>query len=366
MAEHRASVLVVDADPTLAGRLQTALEREGVRVRYANSGPDLIEPTVADLASIVVLSEQHGALAEFMARVRIVAPLTQVILLLDPVGDPARALARVREWGLHGCYRRGDDITHLATAILAALGTHEQLSQLHATERIKSELLADVSHEFRTPLNVILGYLDLLTDGAFGPLPTDAVAVHQKLVGNATFLLDMVEEFLDVARVESAASPRRHDAFDLRPLLHDLSESFTLLVHERPVVFRTQVPTDLPPTHGDPAKLRVIIQNLLANAAKFTREGFIELSAHAGPDGWVVVRVTDTGPGIPDDQREKIFDLFHQAGSASDRAKGIGLGLALARRFASALGGHLGVESTVGVGTTFTLRLPGARRIAAA
>jgi signal transduction histidine kinase len=78
------------------------------------------------------------------------------------------------------------------------------------------------------------------------------------------------------------------------------------------------------------------------------------------------VRVTDSGPGIPEDQREKIFDLFHQAGSATDRAKGVGIGLALARRFAQALGGHVGVDSTVGVGTTFTLRLPAARRSAAA
>lgn len=368
MNETRRSVLLVDADPTLAGRLQTVLEHDGVRVRFAVRAGEALARLATEVAPVVVVGECLGDLTtnDFVARLRSAAPLTQVVLVLDADGDPTRAQSMVREWGLHGCFERTAHISALAIAVIAALETHEQLTQLHATERIKSELLADVSHEFRTPLNVILGYLDLLKDGAFGALAPEVLSVHEKLVGNASFLLDMVEEFLDVARVESSASPRRHDAIDLRPLLHDLGESFTLLVQERPVVFRTAVPADLPCAHGDPAKLRVIVQNLLANAAKFTREGSIELSAQPTIDGWIVVRVTDTGPGIPEDQREKIFGLFQQAGSASDRAKGIGLGLALARRFAIAMGGHLSVESAVGVGTSFTLRIPGAQRVVAA
>ena len=366
MTDGRANVIVIDDNPIVAGRLQSALDGDGVRVRHVLAARDSFDRCGGEWAPVVVVGERHPALADVIARLRTATPLVQFIVLLDDDGDPRRAVHIVRELAAHGCHLRSAHVAQLATAVIAALTTHEQLTQLHATERIKSELLADVSHEFRTPLNVILGYLELLRDGAFGVLPAETVTVHDKLVSNASFLLDMVEEFLDVARVESAAGARRHDALDLRPLFHDLAESFTLLVHERPVLLRTEVPADLPTTRGDPAKVRVIVQNLLANAAKFTREGSITLSAEPSPDGWILVRVTDTGPGIPEDQREKIFDLFHQAGSASDRAKGVGLGLALARRFAIALGGSLTVESTLGVGSTFTLRLPATRRIAAA
>jgi signal transduction histidine kinase len=367
MSSASASVLVVDVDALLADRLRAVLARDAIQVQHATvAALDSLPGSGIPGAPVVLLTARHPDLAAFVSRLRGATPLVQVLLLLDDLGDPQDALRLVRDLGVHGCYGRSESLATVASATLAALGTHEQLVQLHATERIKSELLADVSHEFRTPLNVILGYLDLFADGAFGTLPPEAIEVHQKLVRNASFLLDMAEEFLDVARVEATASPRRHDAIDLKPVLRDLADSFRLLVHERPLEFRTNVPADLPSAHGDPAKLRVIVQNLLANAAKFTREGFIELSADIEPNGWLAVRVTDSGPGIPEDQREKIFDLFHQAGSATDRAKGVGIGLALARRFAQALGGHVGVDSTVGVGTTFTLRLPAARRSAAA
>jgi signal transduction histidine kinase len=106
------------------------------------------------------------------------------------------------------------------------------------------------------------------------------------------------------------------------------------------------------------AKLRVIVQNLLSNAEKFTARGTIELSAGTAADGQVAVRVRDTGPGIPPEQQEAIFGLFHQLGEEPARRRGIGLGLALARRFARLMAGDVRVESRVGHGSTFTVTLP--------
>ena len=113
-----------------------------------------------------------------------------------------------------------------------------------------------------------------------------------------------------------------------------------------------------PAVRGEAAKLRVVIQNLLSNAEKFTSEGHITLAAALDPSGRVAIRVSDTGPGIAPEHHEKIFDIFHQLRPHDGQTKGVGLGLALARRFARMMGGDISVESAVGKGTTFTVLLP--------
>src|SRR5262249_14741588 len=184
--------------------------------------------------------------------------------------------------------------------------------QLHVAERLKTELLGAVSHEFRTPLNVIVGYVDLMRDGTFGACPPETTTALEKVRQNAGWLLELVEEFLDLSKLESGVTVVRYQAVSLAPFLHELGEWFTLLVRGRPIEFAINVPETLPPVAAEPAKLRVVIQNLLSNAAKFTSRGTIRVSAATLGDGRVAIRVTDTGPGIAAADHEAIFDVFHQ------------------------------------------------------
>src|SRR5439155_1091057 len=259
---------------------------------------------------------------------------------------PREMLSRLAIQGYHD---KTDGPDGLLLWVDVAFKAYDQLAQLHIAERLKTELLANVSHEFRTPLNIIVGYIDLLREGTFGACPADARAVFEKVLANAAYLLDLVEEFLDLSKLEAGAMHVKPERMALTPFLRELAESFALIVNQ-PVAFLCDVPEDLPVVIAEAAKLRVVIHNLLSNAAKFTREGRIQLTAASLPDGRAAIRVTDTGPGIPPDQHEAIFEIFHQLRPHDGETKGIGLGLALARRFTRMMGGDIAVESAPGPG----------------
>jgi signal transduction histidine kinase len=329
------TVLVVDRSAATRVARRQLLEGAGHRVLDA-----------ADVATAVMLAESE---------------VLDLVLVGEPADDPDAARlpeALRRRAPTVGCLLLDDATpTRLALAVDLALDAHEQREQLRVAERLKTELLGSVSHELRTPLNVILGYLDLLRDGTFGACTPEAHEVLDRLRANGGYLLELLEEFLDLTRLEAGVARVRRDRVDLGPLLHELGESFTLLVREKPVVFRTTIPSSLPLVAADGAKLRVILQNLLANAAKFTAAGYIQLGAVTSP-GSVAVQVSDTGPGIPAEHQEAIFELFHQLEPEARASRGIGLGLALARRFARMMGGDVTVTSTPGSGATFTVTLP--------
>ncbi|TMA38189.1 MAG: hypothetical protein E6J79_07905, partial [Deltaproteobacteria bacterium] len=167
----------------------------------------------------------------------------------------------------------------------------------------------------------------------------------------------MIEEFLDLSKLEAGAMHVKAERVALAPFLRELAESFTLIVN-KDVAFVSDIPEDLPAVIAEAAKLRVVIHNLLTNAAKFTRQGRIQLVASSLPDARAAIRVIDTGPGIPPEQHEAIFEIFHQLRPHDGETKGIGLGLALARRFTRMMGGDIAVESAPGTGSTFTVLLP--------
>jgi signal transduction histidine kinase len=325
------TILIVD------DRVETRriLARRGHRVLAAKDVPSALAILGDETVHVMILGHLRAAanVDELMARVRERDRLVQVVV--EPAGDDA-----------------------LLLAVDLALKTYDQVGRLHIAERLKTELLASVSHELRTPLNVILGYVDLLREGTFGPCPADALPVVDKVRHNASYLLELVEEFLDLAKLEAGGTPLRLESVALGPLLRELGEWFALLVRTRPIEFVTDLADDLPTVAADRAKVRVVIQNLLSNAAKFTRAGTIRLSAVRRDDARVAICVSDTGPGIAAEDREAIFDVFHQLRPHDLETKGAGLGLALARRFARMMGGDVLVESAVGAGSTFTLLLP--------
>jgi signal transduction histidine kinase len=352
------AILVVDHRADRAAMIRTLLEREGHRVLTAEGGAAALALLGAESLQVLLIeySLPTGA-EELIGRVRDRDALVQIVLRTGP-GREKLTRETGRRLAVQGYHDESDGQDRLLLCVDVALRAYEQLAQLRIAERLKTELLASVSHEFRTPLNVIVGYIDLVREGTFGACPPDVLPVFEKIRLNAGYLLELVEEFLDLAKVESGATSVRPEAVALAPFLHELGEWFALLVRARPIQFVTDVPSDLPAVVAEPAKLRVVIQNLLSNAAKFTHEGAIRLSAAAHPGGRVAIRVGDTGPGIAPEHHEAIFELFHQLRPHDTQTKGIGLGLALARRFTRMMGGDITVDSALGAGTTFTVVLP--------
>ena len=341
--------------------LRALLQGEGHRVLIAESGAAALELLAREPVHLVVAALGAPGMegVTFLRRLRERDALVRILVCADRAPDePLRG--HLAQLAVQAYHARSDGPVRLLLAVDLALRTHEQLADLHVAERLKTDLLANVSHEFRSPLNVIVGYLDLVREGTFGGCPPEVLAVIEKVRANATYLLELVAEFLDLAKVEAGAAQLHRERVLLAPLLCELGESARLLLRTKPVEVQLDVPDDLPAVAVDAAKLRVILQNLLSNAVKFTAAGHVRLSARALPEGRVAVRVSDTGPGIAPEHHEAIFDLFHQLHPSASAKEGVGLGLALARRFARLMGGEIDVESRLGEGSVFTLVLPAA------
>ncbi|GAB4438961.1 MAG: hypothetical protein OHK0015_33220 [Chloroflexi bacterium OHK40] len=239
---------------------------------------------------------------------------------------------------------------------------------LHAAEaasRAKSTFLANMGHELRTPLNAIIGYSELLIEAGTELTPQAAAADIARIHASGRHLLGLVDDLLEIARVEAGRVELNLTRFPLAPLLDEVEAAIApeaLRNSNRLIVAYGGQPLGL---RSDRGKLRQILVSLLGNACKFTESGTVTLEVSAEPPprpghpGQVVFAVRDTGIGVPPEQVEWIFELFVQADdSPSRRYGGTGLGLALTRRYCELLGGTIEVLSTPGAGSTFTVRLP--------
>jgi signal transduction histidine kinase/CheY-like chemotaxis protein/ligand-binding sensor domain-containing protein len=264
--------------------------------------------------------------------------------------------------------RRQVELVALVNARTAELArtlsvVENQASQLRTLDEAKSRFFANVSHEFRTPLTLILGPVEDVRDGRNGPIP-DAVRKHLNTVlTNGRRLAHLVEQLLDVARLESGTLTLQSEIRDLVPLLRRMTESFASLATRRGIGFRVSLPVGGLRVRHDPDQMEKVIGNLLGNALKFTPAGgAVELRALVegdGQGGWAVVAVEDNGPGIPAAHQSRVFDRFYQVDDTSRRVhEGAGIGLALARELVDLHGGTLHVDSSEGVGSTFFVRLP--------
>ena len=227
--------------------------------------------------------------------------------------------------------------------------------QLREASEAKSRFLRSISHELRTPANSVLGLTRLLTDPSGAPLSPEQLEQVEFIRSSATDLLRLVNELLDLSRAEAGALQPANAPVDLGALLDDLRGPAESLL--RPGV-RLTVGAGAPTVETDVDLLRHVLRNLLSNAAKFTAEGAVEVTASRRGDT-VAVAVRDSGVGIEPDDLARIFEEFYQARSPLHASvRGTGLGLPFAARVARALGGTIDVESTPGVGSTFTLVLP--------
>ena len=228
--------------------------------------------------------------------------------------------------------------------------------------RAKSAFMANMSHELRTPLSAVIGYSELLEE-ELGDLGERRVLDDlNKVKGNARHLLGLINDVLDLSKVEAGRMDLYPEDFAVAPFVAEAAASVDALVRRRHNALALDLAADLGAMRSDPVKLRQCLFNLLSNAAKFTEDGRIALRVRreARPGGdWVSFAVEDTGIGLSPEQMTRLFQRFSQADeSTTRRFGGTGLGLALSRAFARLLGGDITVDSREGVGSTFTLRVP--------
>jgi two-component system, NtrC family, sensor kinase len=215
-----------------------------------------------------------------------------------------------------------------------------------------------MSHELRTPLAAMLGYAELLRDGMFGELPEKSNRIIERVQANGKHLLGLINTVLDISKIESGQFQLGLVEYSLDSMVETVRVATESLASAKKLSFRTDVVKGLPYGLGDEARLTQVLLNLVGNAIKFTDAGEVCISADA-KNGSFVVSVSDTGPGIPDEERGRIFEKFHQVDGTSTKTKGgTGLGLAIAKEIIEMHGGRIWVESIVGRGSTFRLELP--------
>ncbi|MEP6702514.1 MAG: ATP-binding protein [Betaproteobacteria bacterium] len=234
-----------------------------------------------------------------------------------------------------------------------------QQRSLEAASRAKSDFLANMSHELRTPLNAILGYTELIIDRIYGEVPEKMNGVLQRVEKSARKLLGMIDEVLDIAKIESGSLRLELAPCVLADVIRDVASTMEALAQEKGVRLRVTLPPKVLPTlQADQRQLSQALFNLLGNAIKFTEHGEIEVTAVVDCQR-VIVGVRDTGPGIAVADQSRIFEAFQQGTSPySGPQAGAGLGLAISRRIIELHGGQLWVESTPGEGSTFSFALP--------
>jgi signal transduction histidine kinase/CheY-like chemotaxis protein len=233
----------------------------------------------------------------------------------------------------------------------------QQSAELEVASRHKSEFLASMSHELRTPLNAVLGFSEVLLEQMFGEVNERQEEYLRDIHGSGKHLLELLNEILDLSKVEAGRMELEYSSFPLRGLL----ENTVSMLRERAALHGIELHVEVGPgidqVYADELRLKQVVLNLMTNAVKFTDDGgsVVVRATRAGAE--VHITVTDTGRGVPVEDRERIFESFQQGGRGASREEGTGLGLTLSRKIVELLGGRMWLESEVGVGSTFGFSL---------
>ena len=231
---------------------------------------------------------------------------------------------------------------------------------LEQASALKSQFLANMSHEFRTPLNAILGYTHMLLHGVTGTVTDPQRKSLTRIDSNSRHLLALINDILDITRIEAGRMPLNLSSFRIPDLVHEVMSELEPIIRRSNLTVVTRMKGKLPPIKSDRQKVKQVVLNLLSNALKFTPQGTVTIGASFHADErTVAIVVRDTGVGIPLESQSKVFEDFRQLDNSPARGYGgTGLGLSICRRLAQMLGGTIGLVSTVDQGSTFTLKLP--------
>ncbi|GIJ08359.1 sensor histidine kinase [Micromonospora andamanensis] len=310
------------------------------------------------------LRAQLGESAPGTAEEELATQNLQLINALDEVRNQRDELARLNEEleqtnrGVMALYQQLTDELEATNQGVVALYAEldEKSAQLRAASESKSRFLANVSHELRAPVTAIIGLARLLGDSASDPLTTEQERQVGLIRSSASDLLALVNELLDLAKAESGRIEPEWAEVDLRAVFGQLRGTLRALPAAEEVELVVEEPASPATVRTDEVLLAQVLRNLLHNGLKFTSRGEVRLRAERHDDGWRLT-VTDTGPGIPSELHDRVFEEFYQAPGPA-RVGGTGLGLPYARRLVNLLGGTLDLASEPGRGSTFTVWLP--------
>lgn len=333
----------------------------------------LITLIVCTLMTVLGLIDTSVSVVEF------IMPMLTVSLTAVALSISTRNLETTLSWALGG-YRQAHQnellarerkseleqaLTSLDNAMMKLQRTNKRLIQVsiqaEEARRLKQQFAQTISHELRTPLNLIVGFTETMIKSPEyygGPLPSTYLRDLSVVYRNACHLQSLVNDVLDLARLESAYLSLDTEELAIAHVIEDAVNTARELVEGRGLTLKTSISPDLPPVWGDAVRLKQVLLNLLNNAARFTERGSVTVSASAG-EGEVIVSVRDTGIGIPADSLTEVFESFRQLENPMQRrTEGAGLGLTISQQLINLHGGRIWVESEVGVGSTFFFSLP--------
>jgi signal transduction histidine kinase/DNA-binding response OmpR family regulator len=239
----------------------------------------------------------------------------------------------------------------------------QAIAEMRELDRLKDQFLANMSHELRTPLNSIIGFSRVILKGIDGPVTELQEQDLNAIYNSGQHLLRLINDILDLSKIQAGKMELAFDDVNLSELLQSVIPTAAGLIKDKPIQLIQNIAPDIPIIRADSMRIRQVVLNLLANAAKFTEEGSITVGAgvQMNKEGQpeAVVKVTDTGPGISPEDQKKLFQAFSQVDASPTRKTGgSGLGLSICLRLIELHGGHIGVNSEPGKGSTFYFTLP--------
>jgi signal transduction histidine kinase len=230
--------------------------------------------------------------------------------------------------------------------------------QAERSDMVKSAFLASMSHELRTPLNAIINFTRFVAKGAQGPVTDEQKETLNEVVDSARHLLNLINDVLDMSKIESGSLRLFvEDNVELKPIVDSVVSTGKTLVLEKPVEIQVDMNESLSVIRGDRQRIVQILLNIMSNACKFTETGSVKVRAYQEGSN-VVFAITDTGPGIGEEDQKMVFEAFKQTTTGLRQGGGTGLGMPISKSLAEAHGGRLWLESKVGSGTTFYVALP--------